>query len=438
MINRYDSAEISYIWSDEFKFKTFLRVELALLRALESNQIIPPNIANEVEKKAQINPARIDELELQTKHDVIAFCSSITEQLPASVGKFFHYGVTSSDIIDTSLSLQMRASLELIESKLVKVLSTLKHRALESKNIISIGRSHGMHAEPLSFGQKLLGHYCEFKRRHDDLITFMQTELTAQFSGAVGNYTILTPEVELQAAAALGLTVEELSTQIIPRDHIAKAVSIGAMIAAAIERLAVEIRHLSRSEVQDVAEGFSKKQKGSSTMPHKKNPISSENISGLARVIKSHQAIALENIVLWHERDISHSSAERLYLPDHFGLLYYALGRLDDMLTNLTINKEKIESKIAIDFSYLSSYFLHLIITECEITREAAYEIIQKSSFELSPQEKSENNLKQFIDKLENNLALAKVKYKLPSLDLEKIRSIYTKQIDKVFNRVLS
>ena len=278
MIPRYEAKKITSIWSDENKYRTFLNIELELLRALEEKNIIPSGIAKIVSQKAQINTSRIEEIELTTRHDVIAFCSSITEQLPTDIGKYFHYGVTSSDIIDSALTLQIKASIEIALQSLDHFLHALKDRAIETKMLMTIGRSHGMYAEPMSFGQKLLGHYAEFKRRRNELEEFYKNELTIQFSGAVGNYTILSPEIEESIALKLGVKVEAVSTQIIPRDRIAKLISITTLLANAIERLAVEIRHLHHSDVNEVAEGFRSGQKGSSTMPHKKNPISTENL----------------------------------------------------------------------------------------------------------------------------------------------------------------
>jgi adenylosuccinate lyase len=260
----------------------------------------------------------------------------------------------------------------------------------------------------------------------------LETGCTAQFSGAVGNYTIITPDDETRAAQILGLNVEKVSTQVIPRDHLAKLVSINALLASAIERIATEIRHLHRSEVTEVQEGFRKGQKGSSIMPHKKNPIAGENLTGIARVIRSHLDIALENIVLWHERDISHSSAERLYLPDHLGLTLYALTRLNETVNRLEFNIEIIENRVFDHFTYLSSFFLHHLLVHSDLTREAAYEIIQTSVFNTT-------NANDFISHLRNELKKRKISdHFLQIPTREEIKFIYLKHIDKIFSRFRS
>lgn len=434
MIPRYESREITPIWSDENKYRTFLKIELELLRALEEKKIIPAGIAKTIEQTVIIKTARIDEIELITRHDVIAFCTSITEQLPADIGKYFHYGVTSSDVIDSALTLQIQASLVVVLKAYDRFLEALKKRAIETKMVMTLGRSHGMYAEPMSFGQKLLGHYAEFKRRKNDLEEFMNNELTIQLSGAVGNYTILSPEIEESVALKLGLKVEDVSTQIIPRDRLAKLISITSLVANAIERLAVEIRHLHHSDVREVAEGFRAGQKGSSTMPHKKNPISAENLTGLSRYLRSHLTLALENSILWHERDISHSSAERLYLPDHFGILTYALDRFTTTIELLEIDKSVIEGKVLSHTHYLSSFYLHFLISNCEsLTREELYTIIQAASFD---QEAKTSPLK-FREYIQNELKNKKVEIVLPEVTPVGLKEIYLKSVDHIFKRVL-
>ena len=371
-------------------------------------------------------------MEQTTKHDVIAFCSSITEQLPNDIGKYFHFGVTSSDIIDTALSLQIKQSLDLILPELKNLMTSIKKIADQTKDIITIGRSHGMFAEPMSFGQKFLSYYCEFQRRLADLEDFYQNQLTGQFSGAVGNYTILNTSIEKEALNSLELKVEPISTQVIPRDRIAKLIGIHSLIGCSIERLAVEIRHLHRSDVNEIQEGFSKDQKGSSTMPHKKNPISCENLTGIARVLRSHQSIAHDNIILWHERDISHSSSERMYLPDNFGLIYYALRRMNSTIKNLVINKENIEQKVFQNFSYLSSYYLHLLIENTSLSRDELYPIIQKVFFKDS----NITNLSAINKSIELELIELKISYKIPVLDKKQIKNLFLKETESLWNRI--
>lgn len=429
MINRYECHEISDIWNDSFKFKTYLEVEIALLEALEG-KVIPAGVSSVVKQKSKINVERIAEIEKTTRHDVISFCTSITENLPRDISKYFHFGCTSSDIIDTAVTLQIKKSAQLVLKQLKKLTASLLSKAEESKHIICMGRSHGMNAEPMSFGLKFLGAYSELTRRLQDLEDFLEHDLTGQLSGAVGNYTIITPEIEMEALSSLGLKVEPVSTQVIPRDRILKIISINAQIAAAIERLATEIRLLHHSDVSEVYEGFAKGQKGSSTMPHKKNPISAENLTGISRVIRSHINVALENNSLWHERDISHSSAERLILPDNFGLTFYALRRMTSTIDNLHINKDIIQEKVLHNFNYLSSYVLHRLILENNHTREELYELMQKASFEAT-------TLIEFKEILErSDLTKETDLHFLSQIDEISIRKIYLKHIDKVFNRV--
>ncbi len=432
MIPRYDRPEISKLWDEHAKFSTYLEVELAILKSLEGDKV-PQGTAETIRDKANISVERINEIEAQTRHDVIAFCTSITENLDAETGKYFHFGVTSSDIIDSATTVQMKRSLDVIMPVFRELLHTLHERAVEMKEVITIGRSHGMYAEPMSFGQKLLGHYNEFARRYQDLKEFYDNELTVQFSGAVGNYTILTPEQEAKAAEYLGVKVEPLSTQVIPRDRIAKMVNIHALIASAIERLAVEIRHLHRSDVGELHEGFKKGQKGSSTMPHKKNPISGENLTGMARMLRSHMMIASENIVLWHERDISHSSAERMMLPDNFGILFYALSRLKDTVRDLVFHKEKIEARVMEGHNYLSSYYLHHLIEKTDFKREDLYYDVQEAAFKGAEADSAEV----FHESLVEIMAKKGYQIDLPKPTFEEIKKIFTKHVGDIFSRSL-
>ncbi len=431
MISRYEVAEVAQLWTDESKYTKMLEVELAILEALE-DKMVPKGTAAEIRSKAKINVARVNEIEQVTKHDVIAFCTSVAEQFTAETGKFFHFGVTSSDIIDSALSLQIRDSLKFVVKDLEALCDSLYAKAEETKHIITMGRSHGMFAEPMSFGQKFLGAYVEFKRRLKDLKDFQANELTIQFSGAVGNYCILTCEDEKKAADILGLPVEDVSTQVIPRDRIAKMVSIHGLIASAIERLCVEIRHLHRSDVFEVYEGFSKGQKGSSTMPHKKNPISTENLTGMSRMLRSHVSIALENCVLWHERDISHSSAERFYLPDNFGILVYSLRRLKNTIDNLVVQKDVIEDRVKGTSAYLSSFYLHFLVANTPFLREDCYKIVQQVAFSLKSGESFSEKLQQIM-KSEHNIILD-----ISEMDFDGIKSTYLKEIDSVFARAVA
>ncbi len=433
MIPRYEVKEVSQIWNDHNKFKCFLEVELQLLAALESKNKIPSGISETIRKSAEIRPDRINEIELTTRHDVIAFCTSITEQLPLEIGKYFHFGVTSSDIIDSALTLQIKESLKLSLDSFEKFNNELYQLAIAHQNTICMGRSHGIFAEPMSFGQKLMGHYVEFARRKIDLVNFYQNELTLQLSGAVGNYTIIKPEIEEIVAKNLDLKVETISTQIIPRDRIAKLISITSLIANAFERLAVELRHLHHSDINEIAEGFQKGQKGSSTMPHKKNPISGENITGLSRYLRSHLNMALENSILWHERDISHSSAERLYLPDHFGILVYIFERFKTTIKNLEVNVTHMENKVMNMGHYLSSFYLHQCIDKISaISREDLYATVQKVSFN----EEARKSPKAFRQELIKELKTQGHEIDLPEITPDEIRKIYLSGVPRLFERV--
>jgi len=432
MIPRYDKPQISSLWDEFAKFETYLEVELAILKSLEGDKV-PEGTAQKIKDTAKINVARINEIEAQTRHDVIAFCTSITENLDAETGKYFHFGVTSSDIIDSATVVQMKRSLEVIKPVFEDLLKTLYSRAEEMKDVICMGRSHGMYAEPMSFGQKLLGHYNEFARRYQEFMDFYNNELTVQFSGAVGNYTILNPKQESLAAKTLGLKVEPVSTQVIPRDRIAKMINIHGLIAGAIERLSVEIRHLHRSDVGELHEGFKKGQKGSSTMPHKKNPISGENLTGMARTLRSHMLIASENIILWHERDISHSSAERMMLPDNFGILFYSLERLRDTVRDLVFHNEVIEKRVMEGHNYLSSYYLHYLIEKTDFKREDLYYYVQEAAFKGQEAKSAEV----FHESLVSIMGEKGFKVDLPRPTFDEIKNIFTKHVGDVFSRSL-
>ena len=427
MISRYSVPEISAIWCEEVRFKKMLTVELALLETLEEKQLVPQGTVSAF-KNVKIDLPRIDQIELQTRHDVIAFCTSITEQVQPEFARYFHFGVTSSDILDTALSLQLKDSLQIITRDLTEVIATLDVQIQKNKDLLCLGRSHGMAAEPMVFAQKFLSFQSEFKRRLHDYQFVIETELTGQISGAVGNYSVLTPEIESSVLKKLGLPVEKVSSQVIPRDHLAKIISIGALTASAMERLAVELRLLHHSDISEIHEGFKSGQKGSSTMPHKKNPISSENITGLARVIRSHFSIALENIVLWHERDISHSSTERLYLPDHFGLLSYSLKRLKNTVSELAIHREEIEEKVKKNFTVLSSLILHELISQNSTTRDVLYSIVQESTFQAQ-------SFDEMISILKTKIQEKNLQGDLSKLNWDSIRSHYITTFEKVLKR---
>ncbi len=428
MINRYEVKEIGQIWSEDNKFKYYLRVELAHLKTLEKVGLVKAGVSDSF-KEAQINPRRISEIEKTTNHDVIAFCTSITEQFPSELGRFFHYGITSSDIIDTAHALMIKDSMDIVRSDLVSLSSVLKNKTHETSDLLCLGRSHGISAEAMIFGQKFCSFESELQRRikewNEEIIA-----LTGKMSGAVGNYTIVSPEEEEETLKDLGLKVEKTSSQVIPRDQYAKIISVGALIGSLLERMATEFRLLQHSDVDEVREGFSKGQKGSSTMPHKKNPISSENITGIARLLRSHLTPFLENCALWHERDISHSSVERMIFPDHFGLLSYSIRRMKGVIENLVIDRERIESKAKASEKIYSSLVLHkLIELNPSQSRESIYEIVQHSFFR-------SNNLQDLKDNLKNDCSSAKLLHHCDDwINFDNLKDHYKAQFQKVLKR---
>jgi len=431
MIDRYKIEEISCLWDDQHKFETYLKYELALIKSLEKNHIAKAGTADRMSKIIKISPARIGEIEKEVKHDVIAFCTSVTEQLTEEDARYFHYGVTSSDVIDSSINLLIKDSLEIIIKDFKNLLQSIYNFSLKNKTQACMGRSHGINAEPMSLGGKFLGFYCEFYRRFDELKKFIKDDLTIQCSGAVGNYTILTPKIEKEVSNILGLEVEAVSTQIIPRDRLTKMMGIIANLGSAIDRICIELRHLQHSNIAEISEGFNKNQKGSSTMPHKKNPISAENLSGISRLLKSYYQVALENNNLWHERDISHSSAERFILPDSLGLTSYALRRLTSTIDGLVTHKENIQGNIPNDKTFLSSYCLHYLIKNTSYRREQLYRIVQAAAF------KSFQIKNDFLSLLEQELESEKIKSDLFSVIGETNQeNIFLTQVEAVFDRV--
>jgi adenylosuccinate lyase len=429
MIKRYNILEIESIWSEDGRFKYYLEVEIAHLRSLEKAGLVPQGLPDKL-VSARINPERISEIEKTTGHDVIAFCTSITEQFAPEDGRFFHFGITSSDVIDTAQSLMIKDSMAVVEKDLASLAAALKVSAHETENLLCMGRSHGIYAEAMIFAQKFLSYYAELIRRAQEW-SETKNSLTGQFSGAVGNYTVVTPELEDMTIKNLGLKVEPVSTQVIPRDHYAKIISIGGLIATLLERMATEFRLLQHSDVDEVREGFSKGQKGSSTMPHKKNPISSENIAGLARLIRSHVTPAMENCALWHERDISHSSVERMMLPDHFGLLSYTIRRMKNVVENLVIDREKIEAKVKNNEKIYSSYVLHqLIQSNTQTKREDLYEAVQAAFFNSKTKEELKIQLTKELD-------ARSIKHETDKwIDFEFLRAHYIEQFKKIQKRV--
>ncbi len=381
MIERYTRKELKNIWSDYNKYSIWLKIEIAVAEAMEKLKIIPRGVSKKVKSKAKIDVNRILKIEQSVKHDVIAFLTSINEKV-GPAGKFLHKGLTSSDVLDTCYNLQLKQSGEILLDDLNVLLKIIKKQAIKHKFTLSIGRSHGIHAEPLTFGLKMLSFYQEFLRNKNRLQNAIKEISTCAISGAVGTFANVDPKIEMYVAKKLNLKVEPISTQVIPRDRHAAYFSTLAIIASSIERMATEIRHLQRTEVLEVEEFFGKKQKGSSAMPHKKNPILSENLTGLARLIRASVIPALENISLWHERDISHSAVERNIGPDSNIALDFALVRLGNLIKNLNIYPKKMLENLQITNGIFFSQRVMLELINSGLSREKAYRIVQKKAME--------------------------------------------------------
>ena len=428
MIPRYSRKELVNIWSEENKYKIWLNIEIAAAEAMEKYKIIPRGVVSVVKKKGKIKVNRIHQIESKVKHDVIAFLTSITEQAGIKA-RYLHQGMTSSDVLDTSFNVQLVQSGKILINDIDKILLILKRKAKKYKLTPCIGRSHGIHAEPLTFGLKLASYYEEFKRNKKRLNDAINEISTCAISGAVGTFANISPKIEIYVSKKLKLKPEPISTQIIPRDRHAYYFSVLGIIAGSVERISTEIRHLQRTEVNELQEFFSKKQKGSSAMPHKKNPILSENLTGLARMVRSYVLPSLENIALWHERDISHSSVERNIGPDANITLDFALVRLSDVLDNMIIYPKNMLKNINLTNGLIFSQELMLELTKTGVSREKAYRIVQnlaKTSFAKNLK------LKDLVkkDKLISN--------KISQKQIEKIFSYskHFKNINYIFKRV--
>ncbi len=382
MIERYSREKIRKIWDLEEKFNYYLKVELAVCQAYARLGIAPMESIRQIKEKASFSLARIDEIEKEVRHDVIAFLTNINESVGEDLAKYIHVGLTSSDVIDTAFALQIKDSSKIILNELNDTLSILKQKAFEHKNTVCIGRSHGIHAELTTFGFKLLTWLDSLERAKLTFEKALEEISVGQISGPVGTYSNLPMDIEELTCAELGLKPARISTQIISRDRHAKFMSALATIASLIEQFATEIRHLQRTEVREVEEGFAKTQKGSSAMPHKKNPILSENLCGLARVVRSNMLAAFENINLWHERDISHSSAERIIFPDSLILVDFMISRFKNIIENLVIHKENMLKNTNLHGGIIYSQKVLLKLIEKGYTREDAYKIVQAKALE--------------------------------------------------------
>ena len=399
MIERYSREEISKIWELKSKFQYYLDVELAVCRAYNKLGQIPEEALNDIVSKANFSVDRIYEIECEVHHDVIAFLTNVNENVGEN-SRYIHMGMTSSDVIDTALALQMQDAGKIILNDLNTLLETLKEKAKEHKDTICIGRSHGIHAEPMTFGVKLCGWIDLFERNKRNLEKALEEAKVGQISGPVGTYSNITPEIEKLTCEFLGLKPAKFSTQVIARDIHAQYLQSLALIASVIEQVAVELRHLQRTEVLEVEEGFAKGQKGSSAMPHKKNPISGENLSGLARIVRSNSLAAMENIPLWHERDISHSSAERIIFPDSTILVDYMLARLEKTIKNLVIHKDNMLKNTNLFGGIVFSQKVLLKLCSKGMLREDAYRLVQRNALDAF------NNHGSFVENLLNDSAV--------------------------------
>ncbi len=430
MIERYQRAVMRDLWSLENQYAAWLEVELAVARAQAELSLIPAETPEAVAAAATIKPDRIAEIEEEVRHDVIAFVTSIEEQA-GPPARYFHYGLTSSDVLDTALALRLARALDIILKDLDDLLSAIKTRAFEFKNTLCIGRSHGIHAEPTTFGLKLAIFYDEFQRHKTRLKAARQTIAVGQCSGPVGNFSApgISPAVEARAMAALGLAPAPVSSQIIQRDRHAEYFTALALLASSLEKMAVEIRHLARTEVGEAEEPFGKGQKGSSAMPHKKNPIGAENIAGLARVVRANSLAAQENVALWHERDISHSSVERVIAPDSTSLIDYMLARMTGLISGLVVHPERMAKNLALTGGLYNSQELLLKLCDRGQNRAEAYRLIQR------------NALKAHAENLDFKtllLADAEVMAIITKEDVETVFSTerFTAAVDEIFARV--
>ena len=428
MIPRYSRDLVTNIWSQEEKYKIWLDIEIYAAEAMEKYKIIPKGVAAKVRKKSKINVKRIDDIEKITKHDVIAFLTSIAEKVGPEA-KFLHQGMTSSDVLDTCFNIQLQRSGKILLNDLNELLKTLKQKAYKHKNTICMGRSHGIHAEPITFGLKLATYYEEFKRNKKRLDDAVKEISTCAISGAVGTFAHITPKVEEYVAKKLNLKPEPISTQVIPRDRHAQFFSVLGIIASSAERLATEIRHLQRTEVLEAEEYFSSGQKGSSAMPHKRNPVLSENITGLARLVRSYVFPAMENIVLWHERDISHSSVERNIGPDATVTLDFLLSRLNGVVKNLVVHKDNMAANMNKFKGLVFSQGVMLKLTQKGVKREDAYKTVQYNAM------KTWDNNEDFYTNLSKDKLIKKY---LTTKELEKLFDLnyHTKNVNHIFSRV--
>jgi adenylosuccinate lyase len=418
------------VWANQSRFEHLLEVEKAVARVQGALKIIPKEAADAIDATGAFDIARVLEIEKTTKHDVIAFVTNVGENVGELGRKYVHFGLTSSDVLDTALSLQLRSAFEVLFLKLKKLDVSLVLKVKAHQDTLCVGRTHGIHAEPTSFGLKLSGFLVELRRNQKRLEQACKQVLIVKLSGAVGTYSSLSEEVEEKVATELKMSQEIVATQVVPRDRHAEVIGALALLAAGFERLALEIRHLQRTEVGEVEESFSVGQKGSSAMPHKKNPITSENLCGLARLFRGYHMAALENVALWHERDISHSSVERVIFPDSFILADYMAAKLTDIIGGLIVNSEKMKANLELTRGQVFSSHILLELIRKGLSREDAYKIVQRLSHGL----KSGENLKVAL------LADAEAGKLISADEIDKIFSgeKHRKNMHKIIERALN
>lgn len=428
MIERYSRKEMAEIWSQENKFRTWLKVEIAAAEGWAELGVVPREAVEEIKAKANFDISRVEEIEKETRHDVIAFLTNVAEYVgPAA--RFLHWGMTSSDMLDTAMAVLFKQAMELILKDVDGLLAVIKRRAFEHRDTVMIGRSHGIHAEPITFGLKLAIWYDEMQRNRKRLEAAKDTISYGKISGAVGTFAQIDPRVEAFACAKLGLKPAPASNQIIQRDRYAEVFCSLAILAGTAEKIATEVRHLQRTEVLEAEEYFRPGQKGSSAMPHKRNPILSENICGLARMIRSYALPSLENICLWHERDISHSSVERIISPDAFILTDFMLARLTGLLDKLLVYPENMQQNLNKLKGLIFSQQILLLLTQRGVSREEAYRMVQRRAMEVW---EGKGAFKELLEKDEEIL-----KY-IPANELNSIFDIshHLKHVNTIFERV--
>jgi len=428
MIERYSLVKMAAIWQDEFKFKTMLDIEILTLEALAKQKVVPKDALARIKRKARFNLGQIKRIEEKTQHDVVAFVTNIAQNIGADA-KYLHLGLTSSDLLDTTLGIQLKAASEILISDLEKLLNLLARKAKKYKDMVCIGRTHGIHAEPTTLGLKFALWFDETKRNLDRLLQAEESVSVGKISGAVGTYANIEPRVEAYVCHKLGLKPAKISTQVIQRDVYAQYICTLAIIAASLEQFATEIRHLQRTEVREVEEPFAEGQKGSSAMPHKRNPVICERICGLARILRANAIAALENIALWHERDISHSSVERVIMPDSTLALDYMLNKFTEVVDGLLVYPDNMLANLVRTHGLIFSQRVLLALMDKGLTRQKAYDLVQRSAMK---------SWKENSDFKDNLLEDAKVTKYLKAKDFDKIFDLdyYLRHVSKIFRKV--